>query len=465
MHEPSNIKDTDDYLDIFGQQPGLDLYTQICLCFPLTNPDSHSSMISTLTRGLERLYASFPWLAGEVIKEGSGEGNSGIFKIKTVERSPRIVVKDLRHDPLMPVMGNLRRSNFPFSTLDENIIAPYKTLIGSSARSMSKDRPVFVVQANFITGGLILTFVSHHQTMDMTGQGQVMHLFSKACRDEPFTSEEVSSGNVARLNLVPVLEDTYQPGSELEFQISKPASSHPTSNVANDIQIPSPPECTWAYFTFAPQSLISLKVLASSTITAPYISTDDALTAFIWQSIIRARRSRLDKMDKSILARAVDVRKTIGVPQTYLGLMQNMTFHTNMVEKVLSETLGTVTSQLRSALDPKTALLKHRTLALATVLARSPDKNHVSFIADIEPSKDIMLSSWAKLDCYELDFDLGLGTPEAVRRPRFDPVESLIYLMPRRLDGEIAVGMCLRDEDLQRLRADEEFAKYSTFIG
>ena len=56
---------------------------------------------------------------------------------------------------------------------------------------------------------------------------------------------------------------------------------------------------------------------------------------------------------------------------------------------------------------------------------------------------DIMLSSWAKLDCYELDFNLGLGKPDSVRRPQFAPVESLIYLMPKTLDGEIVVGICL----------------------
>ena len=76
-----------------------------------------------------------------------------------------------------------------------------------------------------------------------------------------------------------------------------------------------------------------------------------------------------------------------------------------------------------------------------------------------------MFSSWAKLDCYELDFNLGLDKPEAVRRPQFEPVESLIYLMPRTLDGGIAVAICLRDEDMERLRADEEFAKYGRYIG
>jgi hypothetical protein len=142
-----------------------------------------------------------------------------------------------------------------------------------------------------------------------------------------------------------------------------------------------------------------------------------------------------------------------------------MTYHTYTLQKLVDEPLGCVASQLRLAVDPKTSNLGYSTRALATFLSRTPDKSIVSFTATLDLSADIMLSSWAKVDCYELDFNLGLGKPEAVRRPQFDPVESLIYLMPRTLDGEIAVAICLRDEDMERLRADEEFAKYGRYIG
>ncbi|EON61793.1 hypothetical protein W97_01010 [Coniosporium apollinis CBS 100218] len=360
-------------------------------------------------------------------------------------------------------MDALRRANFPMSMLDENIIAPHKTLPGIFNESASE---VFLLQANFITGGLMLTFVGQHQTMDMTGQAQIIHLFSKACHSEQFTSEELSSGNLDRRNLFPLLDDSYEPGSELARQIVKPTPSHPISNDTNSHPAPlPPPRCTWAYFTFPPTSLTALKSSATKTITSGYISTDDALSAFIWQSVIRARLPRLDPTAESTFARAVDVRPYLDIPPTYPGLMQNMTYHTYTAQQLAEEPLGGVASQLRSALDPKTSNLGHHTRALATFLDRSPDKNVISFTATLDLSVDIMLSSWAKLDCYELDFNLGLGNAEAVRRPHFTPVESLVYLMPRALDGEIAVAVCLRDEDMERLRADEEFVKYAKFVG
>ncbi len=469
MDGPANVKDLEDCLDFFGQLPGHNgLYTQICFCFPMSDACSQSLITNALTNGLERLSASFPWLAGQVVNEGSGEGNSGIFKIKPWEKIPRLVVKDGRNDPSIPTMDALRQANFPFSMLDESIVAPRKTLPGSPEELLSDPAPVFLLQATFITGGLLLTFVGNHQTMDMTGQGQVMDLFSKACRSEQFTSEELSSGNLARRNLIPFLDDSYEQGSELAYQVAKPTPSHLTlSGTKDHLAPPPPPECTWAYFSFESSSLAFLKSLATRTITLPsgYISTDDALSAFIWQSVMRARCPRLSPTVKVTFGRAVDVRRYLDISPTYLGVMNNMTYHTYTLQKLLEEPLGGVTSQLRSAVDPKTSNLGYNTRALATLLNRTRDKTNIDFTVTLDLSVDIALSSWAKLDCYKLDFNLGLGKPDSVRRPQFVPVEGLIYLLPRRLDGEITVGICLSCEDMERLRADEEFAKYGRYIG
>lgn len=180
MDRPAIIKDVNEHLDILGQQPLLQVYTQICFAFAVADASPHSAIIRTLTHGLERLSASFPWIAGKVVNEGSGEGNSGIFKFQPLERNPRLVVKDLRHDPSIPTMDALRRAKFPFSMLDETVIAPRKTLPGSSDESASDSTPVFLLQANFIVGGLLLTFVGQHNSMDMVGQGPDHSSFLKS---------------------------------------------------------------------------------------------------------------------------------------------------------------------------------------------------------------------------------------------------------------------------------------------
>lgn len=70
-----------------------------------------------------------------------------------------------------------------------------------------------------------------------------------------------------------------------------------------------------------------------------------------------------------------------------------------------------------------------------------------------------------EVNLYDLDFNLGLRKPEVMRRPRFVPVGSLMYIMPKSLNGDLAVALSLRDEDLERLNDDEDWKKYATYIG
>lgn len=459
-------------LDIMGQQPGLQIYTQLALCFAAAGSESvsDSAIIDNLTKGLEQLATGFPWIAGQVIKVNSGKDSSGIFKIGQLDRIPRLVVKDARRDESVPSMDVLRHARFPFPMLDEGVFAPRNTLPGTSGEVVPETLPVFLVQATFIAGGLVLTFLSEHNTMDMTGQGQVMHLLSKACRNVPFTPDELAVGNLARDNLVPLLDgyDDHRLASELAHQVMKPASTQPIrDDMAETTQDPLAAKCTWAYFAFNATSLAALKSLATRNITSAYVSTDDVLSAFIWQSVTRARLPRLNATAKVPLtfARAVDVRRYLGISPTYPGLVQNMSYNRSTVQQLLEAPLGIVASQLRSEVDPQTSTLGHATCALATLLERTAQKDAISITASLDLGRDIMLSSWAKETSYHLDFGLGLGTPEAVRRPQFVPVESLMYLMPKAPDGEILVAICLRCEDMERLRVDEEFANYGQFIG
>ena len=106
MHRPAPITTTQDSLDfdldVFGQQPALQTFTQICLFFSISEASSHSAIIDTLTNGLERLSTSFPWVAGQVVNEGASKGNSGVYKIKPLDKIPRLVVRDLRNNLSVP---------------------------------------------------------------------------------------------------------------------------------------------------------------------------------------------------------------------------------------------------------------------------------------------------------------------------------------------------------------------------
>lgn len=449
-------------IDALGQHPFLHkLYTQICCIFPVSDQASQDDIVGTLRYGLEKLSKSFPWIAGDVIYDSQSDS----FKIVPVEKIPL----DLRGDSLTPSMKDLRDAGFPCKMLDERSIAPCLTinLPGTTEGLAAFSAPVFAVQANFITGGLLLTIVTQHNVTDMTGQDHIVSLLSKACHNEPFTEEDLAIGMMDRSSVIPLLEsdyDIWNPGPELDYHVQKTnATKEPTD-------VPDVPasNVTWAYVNFSPESLGQLKSLAVATkdSSIPFVSTDDTVCAFLWKHVSRARLARLNPTIESMMSRAVDLRERMGVHSSYLGMLQSLTFAKQSLQKLADEPLGVTASHLRSLLNPEVVDLVYQARAFSTYVARAGEKKiEASFTANMNPSSDLMTSSWSKTRYYDYDFNLGLGRPEAVRRPKFPSFECLVYLMPRCPSGELSVQICLRDEDWDCLMADEEFARYAKYIG
>ncbi|KAJ4295795.1 hypothetical protein N0V88_004497 [Collariella sp. IMI 366227] len=432
-----------DICDILGQQPFLNVYTQLSLIFPIADPSLHRIIIKTLRDGLSRLAELLPWVAGQVtFDSGSSE-----FRVAPLGVAPSLIIRDLRDDESAPTFKDLRQARFPFRMLNEKLVAPEMTIPG-------RPNPVFAVQANFITGGLILTFVGHHQTMDLVGQRRVMSLLSRLCRGEQLTDAEILDANPTRRGRIPLLEDSCSPAQEDDCRYLKPDPVH------NPL-VPA----RWEYFAFSAESLAALKRAALENANSPpgFVSTNDSLTAFLWQSVARVRLLRLRPDTNSPLGRAVDLRRYLGFPPTYPGMVQTLTYHSHTLQELADMPLGTIASQLRLAVDPSTAELAYTARTLATMIERSNHK--IPNCGTPETTTGLAISSWADPGFYTMNFGLALGNPEAVRRPAFTEVQSLVYLMPKTPEGEIMVGLCLREDDVANLRADHDFAGHSTFIG
>ncbi|QKX54335.1 uncharacterized protein TRUGW13939_01421 [Talaromyces rugulosus] len=442
-------------LDILGQQPRINrLYTQITLCFALpgSGPVTEQKTINILRKGIRVLSSTFPWTAGRVIKEND------CFQIRPLESCPDIVVKDCKHDVSLPDWDTLQKAQFPFSMLKESDIAPYNTLVSSAITDL--DLPVFIVQANFISGGLLLTINGQHGSMDMAGQGQVMQLLTKASRGEQFTAAEVRIGNMSRRSVIPLL-DFYTPEPVSEPQVvDNNSQNQPIQKEDKESPI------VWAYFVFSSTSLACLKSSATETVPGNgFVSTDDVLSVFVWKAMTRARLPRFTAPNvlKSTLFRNVDVRHHLSIPSSYPGLVTNATIHTYAMNAVMDEPLGILANDLRSALDLES--LKYKTRILATQISTAENAQKPSFVSGSVPELDVRLSSWAKEKFYDLDF--GFGKPTAVRRPQFivGAREGLVYFLPKKPDGEIVIGICLREDDMERLKDDKGFANFGLYIG
>ncbi|KAL4969420.1 transferase family-domain-containing protein [Aspergillus stella-maris] len=436
---------------------------------PLVVPDPHPltcsrrrDAVQSLKNGLESLTRSFPWVAGQVVHEPPNETHTGRMKIKPLGQTPSLIVKDLRQEYPSLTMTDLRQAEFPFRLLDEKTVAPVPSYSGS----MTGSKPVLLLQANLISGGLLLTIAGQHQAMDYPGLGEILRLLSKACQGQAFTAEEIATANLPRYNLIPFLDDSYQAGPELYRRIIPPASSSADQDHHHASANSSPPS-SWTNAIFEPASLAAIKRTAENDISSHkgFISTDDALTAFVWKAIVRSRLSRLQPGEAATLSRAVNIRHLFNIPPSHPGMVISCVFDTATPSTLASEPLGTTASRLRSELDHERTGMAALTRAAATMLNRSTDKSILDYMGTIRPHIDLMFSSFSKVGAYGLDFGMGLGGPEAVRLPLLpaDP-EGLVYALPKRPDGQVVLAMCLEDRDIEALKHDSQFLLHGRFI-
>jgi trichothecene 3-O-acetyltransferase len=456
----SAATDLDITLDVFGQRL-VAIFTQISFCF--ANPDGAEAdeIANVLSRGLNRLAQSFPWLAGQVVCQGAAEGNTGVFKIVSLETTPRMTIRDERNNGALS-WELLEASGFSMNYLDEDLVAPRKSYSGKPGETVAE---VLQLQATLLKGGVIVTFLGQHQAMDGTGLATAMRLFSQACQGEDFSEDVLHIGNLAPENTIRLLDHAWQPGLELSHNIVKEDRSQgPGSCRAKTAYGP----CVWAHFSLSAPALAALKKQATSTLpvaaSASYISTDDALTAFVMQAIARIRLPRFDAATEMLCARAVDLRRYLHIPPTHPGFVQSMTYHRMPLHQAATGPLGGVAVDFRRALAD-TAGLTYHGRSFATLISRTPDKTQTSYIAGFDMARDVMISSWANQDAYCLDFGLGLGKPSAVRRPRFDSFPGLVYLLPKEPAGGIGVAICLLADEMEALKKDADLANFASYSG
>ncbi|KAJ6026907.1 hypothetical protein N7460_011724 [Penicillium canescens] len=296
--------------------PGLyKLYAQICLIYSVPDTSSHDNIITTLTNGLDRLAEGFPWLTGQVFNDGAWDGNTGVFKITPLDKI-QLVVKDLQHDASAPTIDDLRQAKYPFTMLNENIIAPSTTinLPGAPPGIITESALVFCVQANSVKGGLMLTLVAQHNVMDMTGQDFIVNMLSNACHNESFTSEEMATGNIDRSNIISLVDYAYEPGPELDHQLVKPPPPPGVSVMLprNNLRLQ---KSTWAYIEISARDMIQtiseepLGVVAAQLRTQLDPSTNDL--AFNMRALATFLSRPSDKTKTSFTA-------TVQIPSDFM---------------------------------------------------------------------------------------------------------------------------------------------------
>ena len=447
-------------LSIFDQIPSLGAYTVLCLLWPIEDA-AKDEVVTALEKASLTLTKSFPFLAGQVINEkakGTEDTSSGTYRVADYEPhngKPPVRVKDCTS--LCPSYEELRKARAPMSMLDSSILSPMKGL--PYYYDGSEPRPVFILQVNWVKGGLILTSACMHNALDMTGMGHLIRLLAQALRGENFTETQIRDGNVDRTTLLPLLKPDEKP---LALENCRCPSS-----LSNPAFGGSPNPAPWRLFNFPGQKLVELKKEAAKESGAgkdvSYISTNDALTAFVWKHHLVAKAARLGNEAESTLIRALNVRRNLDPPLSpgYMGHCVGCVSTTGPVHQLATAPLPATTAQLRRT---RHQVDDYYVRSMATTLASLEDKTTFAYGAKFNPDTDLMVSSWADLGLYQQSFGPLLDKPEFVRRPTFADLQGLVYYMPRTDDGSIAVALSITEGDAKALMEDPVWASYAERI-
>lgn len=447
-------------LAILDQLPFMSFYSQMLVCFPLAETTDKSDIIADLENGLRNLTRIFPFLNKQVILEhatGSTVTTSGTNKLAPRDSGNESLLRVNQFAGHFPSYEQISRARAPASLLNGSDLAPMKSL--PEMCDFSTPQPVLVIQANFITGGLLLCFAAMHNVLDGNAVGQLIRHFATACRGENISDADIKAGNLARPNLFPPL----RPG--------EPSYDHSAIHKKWD---ESPPNTSgshstaWVYFGFSAAKIAELKMEASRKSStgsdSSWVSTNDALCALTWRAIVTARLPKLKLESTSSLLRAVNGRKFVRptVPDTYMGVCVVDAFSRLSLSDLTQKLhISDIALLLRKKLDE---IDDYRLRSFVSLIHSEPDKRNIAFSVS-SPDTDIVLSSWASLPIYPSDFGGHLGKPEFVRRPNFAPLDGLVFIMPRDLAGGIDVAISLKDDELARLKDDPVWKTYADFIG
>ena len=441
---------------VFGQL-NWDTYTLVLLGFPLAPSTDPDQVLSTLDKSALHILEKFPFLAGQVVKRGQSSTNSGTYEIiPYAPHDGKSPVRSKDCTQLCPSYEEILKAEAPFSMLDGDVLCPMKGM--GYAYDESVTRPVFIVQANFIKGGVILCFASMHNGLDMNGQGTLMKMFAAVGRGESIDPKMVEEGNRDADSIVPPLKE----GEE----VLEHKSMRRPSMLGMKAGHGSGGKAPWVYWGFSKESLEALKKEASTG--ESWVSTNDAITAFFMQRLtaVRIAAGRVDPNEDIHCFRAVDLRRVLNPPihEGFLGHLAGL------ADTVWPTASSLATSSLASASLALRASLKevddHYARSLATLIRTTEDKTTIFYAAEKKGGKDALVSSWAQLAWLSsTDFGPGLGKPDFVRRARLPDLPDLSYIMPKDRKGRMALGASMFEEDFEGLKGDEVWSKYVKVIG
>ncbi|KAJ5010476.1 Acyltransferase easC [Colletotrichum sp. SAR 10_99] len=440
--------------------------------FPFQLPQDYDpeAITDIFRRSLQATKDRFPTLACEAVPDPDARQANALKlqKITDHEIEP-VIINDLRHSETFTAsFEELKAKHFPVSSFSAEVFTRCPIWPAPGQRV-----PITIVQANFIRGGLILNWNLFH----LVGDGQAFYNWIRVWAEETRRAQ-----NLEILDPVGYPDRIY---TDRQIAYDSPQTlpkgkagrleDHPEYTIVTDpatqlAKIATTNGHVGQIFYLSKDSLEGLKRDAQPKKNdGSFVSTNDALSALIWRSIMAAQFdvSQLDGSENSVYNIAIDGRGRSQPP-------------------IHPEAMGSFLGFIQVELPIKKILEADNIAALSLLIRKAiiaMDKDFSgSFINDVVqlvnnqsdlgaliptsfldvPGQNCAQTSWEKFKMYDLDWGHALGGKiAAIRSPSCGILNGMQIMYPQHPDGgrEMLVG--IYEDCLEKLCNDPIWTRYA----
>jgi hypothetical protein len=472
-------------------------YANFILTFSLKPLVKFSEVHDLLQASFETASDELPLLRRRVFSVAADEKHLGKGRLEAREHpdwTPQVIFNDLSAS--WPEYEDLVDEGLPQDLLDGAQLVP---AVHEKWDLDGEGVAGFVVQANFIHGGLLLSICLFHSLVDGMSSSLLLKMLAKHMRlhqdDDGDAPEFNITPDCCDYDLIPTIwadagnrlpspeefdnsgDDAWRllgmlpPLSPEEFRMRSAFSLDP-------MEAPPPPHMTTTIFYVSATGFAKLSDAVSQADSKTTITTNDALMALLWRCIMRARQAAdpdnpaytkpgaLAELDTTL-----DGRLLFGepLPWTYMGTLVFIAT-TRMPLSALvspSTSLVEVANTIRQAVNSITKERLHSSYGLAAAM---PDYSTARHPFATFEGAEACFTSFLGLSLMELRFGGKLfkhgGLVDYLRPPRreFDVVCRRCVVLPQRPAGGFEVLLSLKDKEMEFLEEDPEFARFAQFL-
>ena len=462
-------------------------YIRFALVFSVPNA---LSGVEYLQNGAALLESQFPFLAGYVTPVRDPNARKGALQIEPIASS------ETGYEGILSV------KHHSASCRSQSTVAEEQYLPLPFAPHPHKPAPIFRLQANAMSDGVILGAVFNHQAIDGTGAGALLRDFARCC-------VLAAEGTPPSAGIFEMNPETQLTGRALLSATGLGAPlPNPSIDHSAEFPVVAPMPADWETITAAlEQAAQSLKLqrflfpakkvealtnacndwlreLNKTSEERSWVSKNDVVVALLWMAFTRAKRDPASvpsgengTPSTSGICMAVNIRgrTTPPIPAAYVGNAFVMLRQSVSLDVILGDHAPSARERCIEKHSSIVQALSHMACAIRQKLHSIDDTfvrsavSHVEGVSDLSAiaigQSDFNISCLQDFGFCTTDYGHGLGNPIDIRMPK-GMIDGQFYILSRKTDqgdGDAfwEAEATLSPESMERLCADEILSLYA----